>query len=105
MLAGSWKRQTWRYLHRAKPQHPAQVLDLLPSPPCLPCRALTGGDVGAVHPKPLPAPLQLLTHSSALGPWHSSASLLGRDTPKPGSSSIFPAECVHFWQQGESKQG
>lgn len=32
----SCKHQAWRYLQRAEPQHPAQELDLLPSPPCLP---------------------------------------------------------------------
>lgn len=52
-----------------------------------------------------PAPLQLLKHNSSLGPWRSPTSALSRDTPKLGNSSIFSAECVHFWQQGESMQG
>lgn len=91
----------------ARSQAPASCpgVDLLPSLPCLPSQGLTGGggDVDTVHPKPLQA--SSITHSSFLGPWHSSPSVLSRDTPKLGNSSVLPAECVHFWQQGESKQG
>lgn len=48
---------------------------------------------------------QAWTHLQGAKPQHRAQELGVLNVPKLGNSGILPAEHVHLWQQGESKQG